>query len=585
MLFNTALDPLKQQLRSISSNYDNRGIITLEGMEAYIQQNEQIGSYLILSTLVIATVHVLQFFQNGFSLERIRFVLYNSIKGTKKMQSKLQETENTLRDSLVGSIADIVNKYPKNTKLSNICAQKKDELISTVTKWAQYETRQWNGTDMYCSGALYIGDDALVDLQNKTYSLFCLSNPLHATTFPFMVKMKAEVIAMTISLFHGHVDDGHCGLVTTGGTESLILAVRAYKNYGKKVKNIQRPELIVPVTAHAAFDKACDMMDIKLIKVKVDSKTYCVKSSAMEKYITPNTIAIVGSTPQYSHGTMDPIADLAALAQKYDIGCHVDCCLGSFVVPLLKMIGYQIPSFDFELDGVTSISCDTHKYGMCPKGTSVLMFKNKDYRKHAYFIHTDVLQGLYATPTILGSRGGGVIAAAWCTMMYLGKKGYVAAAEEIMAAVDSVKHEVHQHDKIEIMGNPISSVVAFRFKKSLKHLEIFAVADAMHKHGWELAKCQKPNCIHFAFTMQTCGEVERFIGDFLESVEDVHQCPHKYKKSSGAMYGAVVNLPSTHLQDDILTMWLDILSECRGSIDVQRAQNKHFRRYSRAQHS
>eukprot|EP01083_Nonionella_stella_P049580 132055_1 len=460
-------------------------------MEAYIQQNEQIGSYLILSTLVIATVHVLQFFQNGFSLERIRFVLYNSIKGTKKMQSKLQETENTLRDSLVGSIADIVNKYPKNTKLSNICAQKKDELISTVTKWAQYETRQWNGTDMYCSGALYIGDDALVDLQNKTYSLFCLSNPLHATTFPFMVKMKAEVIAMTISLFHGHVDDGHCGLVTTGGTESLILAVRAYKNYGKKVKNIQRPELIVPVTAHAAFDKACDMMDIKLIKVKVDSKTYCVKSSAMEKYITSNTIAIVGSTPQYSHGTMDPIADLAALAQKYDIGCH-------------------------------------------------------------YFIRTDVPQGLYATPTILGSRGGGVIAAAWCTMMYLGKKGYVAAAEEIMAAVDSVKREVQQHDKIEIMGNPISSVVAFRFKKSFKHLEIFAVADAMHKHGWELAKCQKPNCIHFAFTMQTCGEVERFIGDFLESVEDVHQCPHKYKKSSGAMYGAVVNLPSTHLQDDNL---------------------------------
>merc|ERR1719203_730100 len=182
---------------------------------------------------------------------------------------------------------------------------------------------------------------------------------------------------MTLSLFAGSVDAGHCGILSAGGTESIILAVRAYKRYAARHRHVRRPELVIPSTAHAAFDKACDLMDIELVKVDVDPKTFTVSAAEMERHITSETIAIVGSAPQYPHGTMDPIAELAVLAERYDVGLHVDCCLGSFLLPMLKEIGYEVPPFDFAVDGVSSISCDTHKFGFANKGTSVLMFRDK----------------------------------------------------------------------------------------------------------------------------------------------------------------------------------------------------------------
>ena len=321
---------------------------------------------------------------------------------------------------------------------------------------------------------------------------------------------------------------------------------------------------VIPRTAHAAFDKACDLMDIKLIKVDVDKNTYRVNIKEMEKYITSDTIAIVGSTPQYAHGTMDDIQSLSKLAIKYDIGLHVDCCLGSFIMPLLTTINdkyiNKVPPFDFRLPGVTSISCDTHKYGFSNKGTSVLMFKDKSYRKHAYFCYSDVTMGMYSTPTCMGSRSGGLIAATWATMMYFGKDGYIKCMKEIMDCVEKVIEGISDIEEIEIMGDPIGPVLAFKEKNEYKSdLEIFKVAQAMGDRGWSLSRCQHPNCIHFAFTIANCKDPEKFVQDMKDSVIEVMESPEKFKSGSGAMYGAVASIPSTGFKNDILSSYMDVV--------------------------
>ena len=191
-------------------------------------------------------------------------------------------------------------------------------------------------------------------------------------------------------------------MLTSGGTESICLAVRAYKNWAQKVKGVYHPELIVCQSAHCAFEKACEMFGIECIVVPQDQRTFMAQPAAFAKRITSNTIALVGSAPQYAQGVMDPIGALSRLALEHQVGLHVDCCLGSFLMPTLQRMGYDIAPFDFVVPGVTSISADTHKFGYTQKGTSVVMFRDNALRRHAYFAHTESSIGMYATPTIQG---------------------------------------------------------------------------------------------------------------------------------------------------------------------------------------
>jgi len=486
------------------------------------------------------------------------FALYSQYKGESGMKGSLDEMEKDLEKSL---IPDIIRSYHSNTKLPTQ-SMGKEALMAMLSDWSSHERKLWNGERHYESGTVYHGRPTLTEVQNRAYCLFSITNPLHPNTFPFIRKMESEVIAMTLSLFHGSVHEGHCGILSSGGTESIILAVRAYKKYAATHRLVERPNLVIPSTAHAAFDKACDLMDIELIKVDVDPETYTVSASAMEKCITSDTIAIVGSTPNYPHGTMDPIVDLAALAKRYDIGLHVDCCLGSFLVPLLGEIGYTVDAFDFAVDGVTSISCDTHKFGFANKGTSVLMFREKALRKEAYFCYSDCVMGMYSTPTCMGSRSGGLIAATWTTMMFMGRNGYSAAMKEIMTAVDTVKKGAVAIPEIEMMGNPVASVIAFKESKQCPKLQIFQVGDALSDRGWSVNRCQKPDCIHICLTVANCGHPDKFVEDLKASVREVVEHPEKFKGGSGAMYGAVISIPSSGFKNDILSKYMDVIYNC-----------------------
>eukprot|EP00484_Ammonia_sp_Unknown_P026714 CAMPEP_0197038340 /NCGR_PEP_ID=MMETSP1384-20130603/15291_1 /TAXON_ID=29189 /ORGANISM="Ammonia sp." /LENGTH=564 /DNA_ID=CAMNT_0042468755 /DNA_START=75 /DNA_END=1769 /DNA_ORIENTATION=+ len=511
---------------------------------------------LLLAYLTKKTMQKYFIHANGvkYTIMQFMFALYKKYKGEEGMKSITKEIQSSIDKSV---ISPIIRNYNRNAELPKK-GMDEDKLISLLTEWAEHEQSRWNGQHKYESGQIYHGEPSLSSLQNKAYSLFSVSNPLHPNTFPFVRKMESEIIAMTLPLFHGHVDKGQCGMVASGGTESIILAVRAYKNYARAHKHINYPELVIPETAHAAFDKACDLMDIKLIKVAVDKESYRADWREMEKHITSQTIAIVGSTPQFAQGVMDDIEALSALALKYDIGLHVDCCLGSFLLPMLAELGYQVKPFDFRLKGVTSISCDTHKYGFANKGTSVLMFKDAAYRRHAYFCYSECVIGMYGTATCLGSRSGGLVVATWSTMMYFGKQGYLENMKKIMDAVEKVKSGILEMEEIEIMGEPATSVVALKAKRKYESkVDIFKVQDAMSERGWAFNQCQNPNCIHFCFTVANCKEPERFVAELKESVKEVVKHPEKFKSTSAAMYGAVLQIPSEGFKNEVLAMYLD----------------------------
>ncbi|OMJ26260.1 Sphingosine-1-phosphate lyase, partial [Smittium culicis] len=282
------------------------------------------------------------------------------------------------------------------------------------------------------SGTVYFGGLEHINLMNKAIGIYNITNPLHPDVFPGLRRLDAEVVSMVLRMFNSP-EDG-CGTTTSGGTESIIMAVRAHLEKAKKERNVTNPNLVAPVTIHTAFDKACGYFNIELIRIPIDNKSGKVDIHILEKAINKNTIMIAGSAINYPHGVMDDIETMASIAMKKGIGMHVDCCLGSFLMPFMEDAGFKIPNFDFRVPGVTSISCDTHKYGFAPKGSSVIMYSNRKLRHYQYFVCTEWPGGIYASPTIAGSSSlpGSLIAGCWAALVSIGKEGYITSCRNIV---------------------------------------------------------------------------------------------------------------------------------------------------------
>ncbi len=298
-----------------------------------------------------------------------------------------------------------------------------DVVLKQLEDMKAAEERKW--ADGWVSGAVYLGDKEFSEFLNRVYCLFSTSNALHPDVWPSLRKMESEVVAMTCRMMRG--GPTCCGVITSGGTESLVMAVKAYRDLAAAEKGITAPEMVIPITAHAAFDKAASYLRIKVhwAPVKEDQT---VDVAAMERLCNSNTIMVAGSAPTYPHGMVDDIPAIGALARRRGIGCHVDSCLGGFLLPFLRELGYAIPEFDFSVPGVTSVSADTHKYGYTQKGTSVIMYASPDIRKYQYFVTVNWPGGLYASPSFAGSRPGGVIAVTWAALVAMGRNGYLERA-------------------------------------------------------------------------------------------------------------------------------------------------------------
>ncbi|KAG8788586.1 hypothetical protein FRC20_008180 [Serendipita sp. 405] len=381
------------------------------------------------------------------------------------------------------------------------------------------KTDAWK--DGKVSGAIYHGGDDVQAVIMAAMERYCVSNPLHPDVFPAVRKMEAEVVAMCLRMYN-HPDG--CGVTTSGGTESIIMSCKAHREWAKAVKGITEPEIIVASSAHAAFDKAGHYFNIKIVKIPVNHVTRQADIGRIKRAINSNTIMLVGSAVNFPDGAMDDIPSLGQLAKKHNIGLHVDCCLGSFIVPFLEKAGYPTKPFDFRVPGVTAISCDTHKYGFAPKGSSVIMYRNTDLRQHQYFVVPDWAGGVYASPSIAGSRPGAIIAGTWAVMQYMGEDGYLASCKSIMGCAKRIMAAIRSEiPELYVLGNPPASVVAFG--SASPNVNVHAVGDAMSSRGWHLNALVNPPGLHIACTRLTVGVVEQFIADLKECVEQVKGKP------------------------------------------------------------
>ncbi len=390
----------------------------------------------------------------------------------------------------------------------------RSELFRKMRDARQHDVR-WREGRVF-SLVFYAGED-VYEVAKEAYGMFFSENALNPTAFPSLRKFESEVVAMTAGLLGG--DGNVAGNMTSGGTESLLMTMLTAREWARSHRpDILLPEVVLPSSAHPAFDKAAHYFGLKLVRTPVRSD-FRADVDAMAQAITSNTVMLVGSAPSYPQGVVDPIAEIAALAQAHDLLCHVDACVGGMMLPFVERLGYPVPPWDFRVPGVTSISVDLHKYGYTPKGASVILYRHKALRRHQLFATIDWSGGIYASPTMAGTRPGGVIAAAWAVMHYLGEDGYKRIANEVMKTRDAIQKGVEAIPGLKILSDPDMSVLAI----ASDDLDIYLVADEMSVRGWQLDRQQLPPSLHLTLHYGHRDVVDDFLRDLAASVEAVRR--------------------------------------------------------------
>jgi sphinganine-1-phosphate aldolase len=411
------------------------------------------------------------------------------------------------------------------------------EVLAELHAMATEEDAFWETGK--CSGTMYCGDHDHYRFMNEAFGLFAHVNVLQRDMCPSATKFEAEIIAMTVGLHGGEsaraAGDDPCGLVTTGGTGSIMHAILAYRERAAQTRGVERPNVIKPETAHPAFDKACHLFGVELRRAPVDAATTRVDVDWVRDHIDERTVALIGSACNYGYGTIDPIAELGEVALERGVGLHVDACLGGFILPFGRELGYDIPAFDYSVPGVTSMSADTHKYGYAFKGSSVVSFRSKELRNAQYFYLTDWSGGKYTSPGMEGSRSGGLIAATWASMVQLGHAGYLGYARQIFATSSAMQDAVRSHSELRLIGQP-----TFLFSFTSDVFDIYHVNDFMRTKGWRFNGQQYPNALHMAVTRPQTqpGVIEAFAADLADGVAYAKEHADESPRS-GAIYGGV----------------------------------------------
>jgi sphinganine-1-phosphate aldolase len=406
-------------------------------------------------------------------------------------------------------------------------------ILAELREMATLEDAKWEGGK--ASGSFYCGDHDHYEFLGEAYSMYSHMNALQRDVCPSATRFEGEIIAMGLDLMHASAvtDTEPAGMITSGGSGSILHAVLAYREQATAAGK-QHPNIVKPETAHPAFDKACHLLGIELRKAPIDQTTAQVDVDAMASMIDSDTAAIIGSACNYGYGTIDPIAELSTLALDRGVGLHVDGCLGGFILPFGEQLGYDIAPFDFRHPGVTTISADTHKYGYSVKGTSILMFRDKQLRNGQYFFLTDWSGGKYASPGIDGSRSSGLLAATWASLVSLGREGYLKYARQIFDTAYAMQDTVGAHPELRIIGNP-----SFCFSFTSDEFDIYHVNDAMKQRGWRLNGQQYPNAIHMAVTRPQTqpGVLEAWQHDLPEAVAYANEHRDEPAQSS-SIYGS-----------------------------------------------
>jgi sphinganine-1-phosphate aldolase len=403
-------------------------------------------------------------------------------------------------------------------------------ILASIAEMARSEDAQGDAGTV--SGSLYCGDHDHYGFLGEVFSLFSHANVLQRDMYPSATKFEGEIIAMTSDLLHGT----GVGVVTSGGSESLITALYSYREQARETRGVTRPNVVLPRTAHVALDKGAHWMGIEVRHAAL-TDGYLADVHAMAELIDDQTIALVGSAANYAHGLIDPIEEIAELAQRRGIGLHVDGCLGGWLLPWIEKLGYDVPLWDFRVPGVTSISADTHKYGYALKGSSVLLYRDRELRARQYFTSPDWPGGLYLSPGLAGSRSGGIIASTYAAILATGAAGYLAAADAIMTTATEIAAGINGAiPELEVIGDP-TFLVAFKAVDE-SAIDIYLVNDSLKEQGWRMNSLQLPPALHFCITRPNTqpGTAAAFLAA-LRTAVDYAKAHQGQAAASGAMYG------------------------------------------------
>lgn len=429
----------------------------------------------------------------------------------------------------------------------------KDEVLAAMRAARDHDV-QWQKGRAF-SLVYHAGKD-VDDLLKEASLLFFSENGLNPTAFPSLRKFETEIVAMAASLLGG--DEDTAGTVTSGGTESLLMAVKTARDWARKNRpEIKEPQMILPITGHPAFEKAAEYFGVKAVHISVRAD-YRADVESARRAVTANTILMIGSAPAYPHGVVDPIRELAGIAHEHGILFHTDACVGGFMLPFVRKLGYRVPDFDLSVPGVTSISADLHKYAYAAKGASVILYKTAELRRHQMFVHTDWPGGIYPSPAMGGTRPGAPLAAAWAVLNYLGESGYLEMTDLVMKAVRRLQEGVNATPGLKVISNPEMSVFAI----GSDGLDVYSLADELTKRNWHLDRQQFPPTLHMTVQFGHIDVVDEFLGDLAEAAKAVRK--PSFEKTANAWLIKIANFLVRILPEAWVTRLMEKASSLLG---------------------
>jgi glutamate/tyrosine decarboxylase-like PLP-dependent enzyme len=389
-----------------------------------------------------------------------------------------------------------------------------DQVLAQLDALKEHDVRWRDGRAFTL--AYYAGPEVSA-VADEAHRRFSTDNALNTDAFPSLRTIQAEVVAIVGDWLQAGPDGA--GFMTSGGTESILMAVKAARERGRAERGISRPNVVLPTSAHAAFEKGCYYFGLESRRVAVRDD-WRADADAMADAIDDDTVLVVGSAPQYPQGVVDPIADIAALAAERDINCHVDACMGGVTLTYLARLGYDITPWNFTVPGVTSISVDLHKFGYTAKGASVIMHRSKRLRAYQTFVTDNWLGGMYGSSGVLGTKGGGPMAAAWAVMHHLGDEGYLRLAADARRATEQIVAAVRSMPELVLRAEPDAMLLSFGAADPTA-LDVFAVADALWRRGWYVDRQGPPPSLHLTVNAVHADKVESFLADLRASIDEV----------------------------------------------------------------
>ena len=384
---------------------------------------------------------------------------------------------------------------------------------------AKANDRDWAGGKVF--SLVYDGGEELHELHGEALKLYSAENGLNVLAFPSIGQLSHDLVRITAELLGAGAPgapEGVAGHLTSGGTESLLWAMKVARDEGY-ARGIERPKVVASTSTHITLTKAVDYFGVEVQRVPVDPSTFRADVDAIAAACDERTVMVVGSAPSYPQGVIDDITSLAALAQERGILCHVDACLGGWLLPFLGELGHVDTPWDFRVSGVTSISADLHKYGYASKGVSAILYASPELARRQIFASDDWLGGFYASTTVAGSKPAGPIAAAWATAMHLGRDGYLALAEQTWQAARELIDGVQANPALRTWGDPDMTVAAIGSADA--NLDVFALGDYLSARGWYLDRQANPDALHATVHAGSAKGVGGLLADLGTGVEEV----------------------------------------------------------------